>query len=184
MIVYTTCNSQADLSGILKLQKANLANALTAEEIQSQGFVTVSHQLKDLENLNSIEKHVIAKDDDEVIAYLLAMTPASKFDLPILIPMFEVFGKIRWMTELVSDFNYLVVGQVCVSKNYRGQSILDQCYAKYKECYRDKYEFAITEIDAKNLRSLKAHERIGFKDIHRYKAENGTEWIIVLWDWK
>ena len=75
------------------------------------------------------------------------------------------------------------VGQVCVDKAWRGQGILDHCYATYREQYRNKYDFAITEIAGGNLRSLKAHRRIGFKEINKYVSPDKTEWIVVLWDW-
>lgn len=47
-----------------------------------------------------------------------------------------------------------------------------------------KYDFAITEIHKSNIRSIKAHARIGFELIHSYKDPNGDEWDIVIWDWK
>ena len=50
--------------------------------------------------------------------------------------------------------------------------------------YSNKYDFAITEIAATNLRSLKAHRRIGFKEINTYLSPDKTEWVVVLWDWK
>lgn len=183
MIQYTSSNTESDLSGILELQKTNLPDVLTPDEIKSQGFVTVVHSYNDLKKLNDIEKHIIAKDDDNVIAYLLAMTQQSKFDIPILIPMFKMFDEVIYEGKPVSDYNYLVVGQVCVAKEYRGQGVLDKCYDTYKNYFTNKYDFAITEIDGKNLRSINAHKRIGFKEIHRYTTDK-TEWSIVVWDWR
>jgi hypothetical protein len=43
MISYSTSNTKEELEGILKLQQINLAQGLSAEELQSQGFVTVHH---------------------------------------------------------------------------------------------------------------------------------------------
>jgi len=184
MITYTTSASKEDLTGILNLQKANLPKVLTREEIQSQGFVTVAHSYEDIKRLHDIEPHLIAKHGDRVIAYLLAMTVRSKSDIPILIPMFELFDKILFNKKPVSAYNYMVVGQACVDKQYRGQGILDNCYSAYKKHFIHKYNFAITEIASSNLRSLHAHTRIGFKEIHRYSSDGKTEWCIVLWDWK
>jgi hypothetical protein len=76
-----------------------------------------------------------------------------------------------------------VVGQVCIDKQYRGQGILPNCYAVYKEYYNKKYDFAITEIASTNLRSLNAHRKIGFNEIHSYSGPDKTEWIVVVWDW-
>jgi hypothetical protein len=184
MITFTTATSTGDLEGILHLQKANLAQGLSIQEIQSQGFVTVNHSFDQLKKLNEIEKHVIAKDGDKVVSYVLAMTQQSKSDIPILLPMFAIFNSIEFSGKKVSDYHYLVVGQVCVDKAYRGQGIFDQSYAAYKEFYRSKYDFAITEIATTNTRSLQAHKRIGFKEISSYIAPDKTEWIVVVWDWK
>lgn len=184
MIIYTTANSEKDLHAILALQKANLTRSLNESEIQSQGFVTVDHTYEQLKKLNDIEKHIIAKDGDAIAGYVLAMTTASKSDLPILFPMFEVFDSILYDGRKISDYQYLVVGQVCVGKEYRGQGVFDKCYAAYKDHYKNKYNFAITEIAVTNTRSLNAHHRIGFKNIHSYTGPDKTEWIVVAWDWR
>lgn len=183
MLQYTSATTKDDLKGILALQKQNLATALPDEEKQSQGFVTVVHSLDDLERLNNIEKHVIAKEGESVMAYLLAMTEASKEDIPVLRPMFAVFEELSFAGKPLSHFRYIVVGQVCVDKRYRGKGVLDNCYAFYKTTFQPAYDFAITEIDVTNLRSLAAHKRIGFQELHRYTAPDGKEWAIVLWDW-
>lgn len=184
MIIYTTANSKNDLEGILSLQKRNLVASLTDDEIQSQGFVTVDHSYEQLEKLNSYERHVIAKENEKVVGYLLAMTKRSRLDIPVLIPMFELFDSISYRGKKISEYNYLVVGQVCIDQAWRGRGILDDCYAAYCEHYRAKYDFAITEIAATNLRSLKAHKRIGFKEVKIYVSPDKTKWSVVLWDWK
>ncbi len=181
MINYTIAATTAELEGILTLQRSNLAPQLTREEISSQGFVTVHHSFSDLKKLNDIEPHVIGKERDHVIAYLLAMTKASANDIPVLVPMFEQFNNLSFAGKLVSTYNYIVVGQVCVDKNYRGMHIIDDCYAFYRTHFENKYDFAITEIATSNVRSLKAHLRVGFFELHRFN--DGVEWSIVLWDW-
>jgi hypothetical protein len=184
MIRYTTAATPEDLHGILTLQKANLAKNLSAPEITSQGFVTVHHSYEDLKTLNDIEQHVIAKDGQKVIAYLLAMTKKSKSDIPVLVPMFDVFEHVLFGSRSIAAFSFMVVGQVCVDKSYRGIGILDNCYSLYREQFKNEYEFAITEIVSTNLRSLNAHKRIGFNEVYRYQSPDNTKWSIVLWDWR
>ena len=183
-MIFTTSQTDQDLTQILDLQKKNLTQSLSQEEISREGFVTVNHSVEVLKKMNSHEQSVIAKENDEVIAYLLAMTQQSKYDIPILVPMFEVFGGIIYREKKISEYNYLVVGQVCVAKEFRGKGILDECYKEYKKRFEKKYDFAITEIAQHNLRSLNAHKRIGFKTIHQYQDPSGTDWDIVVWDWK
>ncbi len=183
MPTFGTANSKSDLDGILSLQKANHVQSLSASEIQSQGFVTVNHSYEQLKNLNDIEKHVIAKAEDRIIGYVLAMTQRSRYDIPILLPMFDAFDKIIYKGKKISEYHYIVVGQVCIDKIFRGTGVFNKCYSAYKECYQDRYDFAITEIAARNTRSLQAHRRIGFKEINSYSAPDKTEWIVVIWDW-
>ncbi len=184
MEMYTTSTTEEDLLGILSLQKSNLAINLTKDEISSQGFVTVKHSYASLMKLNEIENHIVAKDGDKVVAYVLAMTKKSQFDIPVLEPMFDEFNNVVFEGRPISTYNYIVIGQVCVDKNYRGKGIFDKCYSTYKDHFSRKYDFAITDIASTNLRSLQAHKRIGFKEIHKYTSPDKTEWIIVLWNWK
>ncbi len=184
MIVYKKVDLSEEIRQVLHLQKINLPQNLTEEEIKDQGFVTVIHSYETLRKMNDIEQSIIAKNDDHVIGYLLAMTGKSKEDIPVLTPMFKVFDNIIYDDKKISSYKYLVIGQVCIAKEWRGQGILDNCYQSYKKHFSDKYDFAITEISTKNKRSVNAHLRIGFKIIHSYTDSNGVEWEIVLWDWR
>ena len=140
MITYETANSVKDLTEIIALQKENLKENLADIEIQAQGFVTVSHALSDLEKLQQYEKSLVVKDQNKVVGYILAMTKNSRSDIPILIPMFQIFDAIYFNEKTVSAYNYMVVGQVCIGKNYRGLGIFDKAYAAYKALFKDKFE--------------------------------------------
>jgi RimJ/RimL family protein N-acetyltransferase len=56
-------------------------------------------------------------------------------------------------------------------------------YDKHKEAYGNQYDFIVTEIATRNTRSIRAHEKIGFKTIHQF-TDATDDWDIVLWDWK
>lgn len=182
-IIYTRSSTDVELAEILALQKINLKANITENEISSQGFLTVSHTLNDLKTLNNFENHLIIKDEEKVVGYILAMTEYSKYDIPILIPMFEVFDKIKYMGKLISAYNYIVIGQVCIDKNYRGKGILSKAYDAYRKYFSKKYDFAITEISTSNTRSLHAHKKAGFRGIYTYIDSNNIEWSVVIWDW-
>jgi hypothetical protein len=184
MIQYTTVKNVADLEQILELQQKNLTQNLTETEIASQGFVTVRHSFEILQKMNSIERSIIAKDNDQVVGYLLAMTRELRNEIPVLIPMFHVFDDVTYKGKKIQTYPYLVVGQVCIAAGYRGKGILDNCYQAYKIHFENRYDFAITEIHKKNVRSLKAHVRIGFENIHSYSDPAGDQWDVVIWDWK
>ena len=184
MILYSLADDSSDLQGILDLQKANLKSELTSESIAKEGFVTVSHSFAELYQLNVIEKHTVAKDGKTVVGYALAMTEKSRNDIAVLAPMFDLFDSLVYKHKLVSQYNYIVVGQVCIDKNYRGRGIFDELYENYKLQHQHNYDFAITEIAVSNIRSRKAHQRIGFEEIHFFTDCNGTEWVLVVWDFR
>jgi hypothetical protein len=184
MLEYKRVSTDRELYQLLDLQKRNLKSNLTPEEINLQGFVTVNHSFEDIQKMHSIAPSVIAKDGDEVVAYAIAMTEASKADIPILVPMFDMFAQIDYLSKKITEYNYMVVGQVCVDYKYRGQKVFDNTYGYYKSVFEEKYDFAITEIALENIRSLKAHARVGFKTIHEFRDTFGIDWAIVLWDFQ
>ena len=184
MIDYTIATSDNDLKGILSLQVKNHIKSLSDTEAEFQGFVTVEHSYDLLKKLNDTERHIIAKENDKVVGYVLSMTKKARLDIPILYPMFQIFDQAVYNEKTISDSNYIIVGQVCVDKDFRGQGIFDNCYNTYKKFHEDKYDFAITEIAEANLRSLNAHKRVGFLELTSYKDANNTKWIVVIWAWK
>jgi L-amino acid N-acyltransferase YncA len=183
MITYATAETEEDLRGILVLQKANLKTNLSKEEVERDGFVTVDHTFGTLKKLHDIAPHIIAKDNSKVVGYVLAMTKKSRFDIPIIFPMFAEFEKIPFKGKMVSDYNYMVVGQACIHKDYRGKGLVEKCFQKYKETFAERYDFSITEIAVSNKRSLYAHRKVGYEQVHTYTDPEGNEWGVVLWDW-
>jgi ribosomal protein S18 acetylase RimI-like enzyme len=75
------------------------------------------------------------------------------------------------------------MGQIGVHKDYRGRGLVQMLYDKHREMYSSRYDFIITEIATRNTRSLRAHEKVGFKTIHHFTDET-DDWDIVSWDWK
>jgi L-amino acid N-acyltransferase YncA len=75
------------------------------------------------------------------------------------------------------------MGQICIDKTYRGKGVFKMLYDKHREMNKDVYDFIVTEISTGNLRSIKAHQKTGFKTIHTY-LDHMDEWNVVLWDWK
>lgn len=183
MTQITFAKTSEDLQGILDLQLENHLHTISAEEKESQGFVTVRHTLEQLEEMNKIAPHIIAKEGEKVVGYILAMTKASRNLIQVLIPMFDQFDKVPYKGKSVSEYEYMVVGQVCVGKSQRGKGLFDQMYQTYQQAFQSSYDFAITEIALSNVRSLAAHHRVGFEIIHQFEDETQA-WAIVALNWK
>jgi L-amino acid N-acyltransferase YncA len=178
------CLSQStkDLEGILSLQQENLSTNLSQEEKDEQGFVTIQHNLEQLQSMHSIAPHVLAKEKDKVVGYVLAMTLASREVVPLMVPLFENFDQSEIGGKKVTYYKPMVVGQVCVGKSQRGTGLFDKLYTEYREQYAATYDFAITSVALSNHRSLAAHQRVGFKILHTFQ-DSLHPWAIVCWDW-
>lgn len=182
-ITYHLASTTADLQGILDLQQKNLPTNISSQEAQEQGFVTVHHNLPLLQRMNTKAASIIAKNGEQIVGYNLAMTRDFAKDIPVLVPMFEIMDNLDYQGQKMVEIDYIVCGQVCVDKAYRGMGIFSGMYHFYQQQYADKYAVIATEIAMRNTRSIRAHEKVGFEIIHTYTADNGERWEIVRWKW-
>ena len=183
MLAITQVSNDADIEQILALQSKNLPKNISKQEALEQGFVTVEHNFSLLKQMNTLAPSVIAKSQEGVVGYCLAMLTDFQQDVPVLVPMFEMFSHIRYDEKKLADYSYIVMGQVCIDKAYRGQGLFEKMYLHLKECYCNHYQLLITEVATRNTRSMKAHTRLGFEVVHEYMDDTDT-WAVVVWDWR
>lgn len=178
-LIFRTAAGDEELVQIISLQGKNLRHTKSPEVEQDQGFVTVQHDLPLLRDMNTAEKHVIAMSGNTLAGYALAMVRDFKYRVPILTPMFDMLENIFADGSRVGDSNFIVMGQVCVAEEFRGQGVFQGLYRHYFELYKPKYDWVITEVAARNSRSLRAHLNVGFHEIHRYDEPGMEEWIVL-----
>jgi ribosomal protein S18 acetylase RimI-like enzyme len=172
-----------ELAQILSLQEQNLPGNISKDEMQSQGFVTLRHDLQTLQQMHALSPSVIIKDSNEIVAYALTMLPECRVLVPHLEPMFDLLDGLNWNSRPLSTLHFYVMGQICVAKAYRGRGLVQMLYQHHKKIFQSKFDLFVTEISTRNLRSLRAHEKIGFKTIHTHRDQL-DEWVVVAWDWK
>lgn len=173
---FTTAQNDDDLRKILALQAINQHDAVSPEVAHNQGFVTVIHPFEVLKAMDTAEGQIIAKDGDILAGYALVMPRSFRTLVPVLQPMFDTLDTLLYKGKPLE--NFYVMGQICVAEAYRGQGVFDGLYAAHKSLLAQKYEVCITEISARNPRSLRAHERVGFETI--YVIQDTTDlWHIV-----
>jgi len=178
MILYTSTSTQEELKQILVLQQLNLPHNISSPEREKEGFVTVHHDLDILTRMHNICPHTIAKDGEKVIGYTLCMHPQFGSDIPVLRPMFRQIEKaLQDRPEVLNS--YIVMGQVCIDKAYRGQGVFRKLYEAMKAQVSPNFSKIITEVDSSNKRSLQAHYAIGFQLLKRYQS-GGQDWEIIL----
>ncbi len=183
MITIKRVTNYSELEGIKKLQEENLKINLTEQEIVMQGFVTAEYTMDFLEKMHSESPSIIAKDGVRVVGYTLVAVKAIRYDHDLLGDLFNTLDNLIYRGQLLKDSRYVVVGQLCVSKNYRGLGLVQQMYQHYKNCLSGEFDYCITDVAQDNPRSLKAHLKCGFRVIDTLKY-GGLSWDIVLWDWK
>jgi GNAT superfamily N-acetyltransferase len=180
MITYTFAQSDLELNQIMALQAMNMRGNISAEEAQDQGFLSVSHDIELLRAMNDLLPHTIAKSGDTLAGYALSMPNSFAESIPMLVPMFEKINLQTWQGQPLSEVNYLVMGQICVAKEFRGQQIFAGLYnSMYERIKAAGFACIVTEIASNNTRSLRAHANSGFQELERYDSD-GMEWVLVV----
>lgn len=177
IVVYKRAETNIELNQILELQKDNYPTSVSEEERIKEGFVTVRHDFELLKMMNNKCPHILAMHNEKVIGYALCMLKEFKDEIEVLKPMFQQIKNC-----LKSNQTYIVMGQICIDKNYRKKGIFRGLYNFMKQELSTQYSLIITEVDVVNTRSLEAHYAIGFKPLHIYNSNN-QEWALIFWDW-
>jgi len=183
MIEIKRVSTLQEIAAIKSLQSLNLKTNLSMEEKMMEGFLTAEYSIEFLELMHQEEPSIIAKDGDQVVGYALVATKSVRHHHKLLESLFEVIDTKKISHQPLVEANYVVVGQLCVAKAYRGIGLSQKLYAFFQKELSDKYQFCITDVDEKNKRSLKAHQKAGFfvLDMLEY---GGDKWNIVAWDWR
>ena len=175
-IFYSRSKNDGELQKVLELQRRNIKSALSLDERQSEGFVTVVHDLDLLRRMQEFCPHIVARSGESIVGYALAMVPDLRHQIPLLVPLFDLTD------QLLPHTNYLVMGQICIDKPYRGKGIFSGMYRFYRDQLHKHYDCLVTEVADENQRSLKAHLHVGFELLHTH-VENEVKWITLVWNW-
>tara|TARA_R110000868_G_scaffold124959_2_gene330037 strand:+ start:7499 stop:8035 length:537 start_codon:yes stop_codon:yes gene_type:complete len=172
-ITYTTAKTSEELEQIIALQQANLFKNVSEEEKLVEGFVTIEHSFDIINQMNAVCAHTIAKCGAEVAGYALSMHPKFGDQIEVLEPLFDFLNK-----DILKDEKFMVMGQVCVSKHHRKKGVFRGLYEAMKKHVAPEFDIIITDINAKNTRSLQAHYAVGFTNIASFSSD-GQDWIVV-----
>ena len=182
MLEATTVTTHDELVQINLLNQLNIKYALTDKEKAEEGYVSWLYPMALLEQMHALSPAIIVKDETKVVGYALAATKeAAGFHIDLKL-MIENLEKVIYKNKPLTEYNFYLMGQICIAKGYRGQGIFGQLYQKHKEVYGSQYDLLVTEIATANLRSQRAHEKVSFKTIHTYR-DSTDEWNVVVWDW-
>jgi hypothetical protein len=180
-IILDVASTEQHFEQILQLQKRNLYSSLSEEQQAQQGFVFAEHTIELIKMMAAHLPQVIAVSNGNVIGYNLAMPASMKNVMPSLVPMFTQFERSQYKDRLLATYHFIVGGQVCVEKDFRGQGLLSRLYHETRNRLPSGYQLCVTEIAARNHVSLQAHQKMGFEVVSTY--HDGKElWKVVVWD--
>ena len=178
-ITIKLASSESELIEIKNLQKKNLKGNLSDSEKKTEGFLTAEYSLSFLKKINQDSPAIILKND-KVVGYALAVSKKmGKFN-ELLNYLINEFDNKRYKDVKLVNENYIVVGQLCLDKSFRGMGYVEKMYSQFKKTYKN-YRYCLTAVDLENKRSSAIHQRCGFLRIGQLMLnENPGE--IILWD--
>ncbi len=179
MIKYQAASTREHIEAILKLQQANLPKNISTQEAKAQGFVTVEHDIELLTAMNATYGHQIALQSGQLAGYALVMLRDFSKNVPVLLPFFDRLEHLKWEGITMSRLAYFVIGQLCVSKSFRGMGVSKGLYQHLGARMKNDFQLMVTEVSTRNKPSVIAHEKAGFQLIHQYHEKNGERWNVV-----
>lgn len=183
MLYATTVSSTQELEQIHELNKQNLKQHLPDEEKKEQGFVTWLYSIELLQKMHELAPSIVVKEQDKVVGYALVTLKEASWFHPDLSAFMQSLQTLQYRQQPLPSYHFYFMGQICIHKAYRGKGIFTMLYQHHKKIYEERFQFVLTEVSATNYRSIKAHQKIGFKPIHTYADAYG-EWEVIVWDWQ
>lgn len=184
-VVIKCVSSSSEIQGMVSLQQQNLRKNLSEAEIASEGFVTNTYSTEFFTIMHDASPSIIAVDSlkgNAVVGYVLAATKGVASHHEFMRSFKLHLDTLHYNGESLGLSNYIMVGQVCIGKGYRGCGVFPAMYAKYKQQLSSVYQYCITDVSEHNPRSLRAHIKIGFQVLEK-RAIDGEVWYTIIWDW-
>ena len=150
--------------------------------VYASGTIMSSGQYQVFSKANGLVEKILVKEGDEVVGYTIVTNKGVYGEHPEVDHLFNTLDQTKYNEILLSEVNYIMIGQVCVGKSHRGQGWVPKMYEFYKSLHSKNYQYLVTDISQANKRSIKMHQKIGFETIGVIE-QVGTGWDIVLWDW-
>ena len=174
-----------DFEKILLLNRLNNIERLDSKLWASEGFLTTKYDIHQLERMRGAYKHVVAKHQGDVIGYALVLLREDTSVSPYPDTIFEFVDANKVNDKCLKNIQYFVMTQICVDKNFRGMGVFKALYKKLSEQMSTNFEKVVIKVSGKNIRSLNAHQNIGFKIIENQNSGKELEgWNIMVCDLK
>jgi ribosomal protein S18 acetylase RimI-like enzyme len=175
--------ASTEMEELLALGRSNLIQHIADQTATSQGFLTFEYTIPVIEIMMADMVQPVIKADNRLAGYALATSCDAGMAIELMRPLVALTEQLNFENKPLAEHHYYFMGQICVHEDYRGQGVFDLLYTLHKTLFAKDFDCLVTEIATANKRSLAAHKRVGFQQIHSY-VDNGKSWEVVVWDWK
>ena len=150
-MIATIVTTDNELEEIVELSHKSLRTKISVVQQQQQGFITWNYSFQLLKQMNDQCAHVIVKDKGNVVGYaLVALKEASIFHKD-LNAMVAHLGTLEYENELLQQYRFYVMGQICVDEDYRGKGVFQMLYQQHKKLFENGFDFVVTEISTRTI---------------------------------
>jgi hypothetical protein len=168
-----------DIDGIAALQELYLVSNLSEEEKES-GFVTTRFTREQLTEIIGQEGLFIAKDDNNIIAYIFGGSWNFFNQWPIFSHMTSLFPNLTFVDFDITTTNSFQYGPICIAKEYRGMGLIKLFFEFMRIHMVKKYPLSLTFINKTNIPSTKAHtEKLKWSIISDFQFNNNSYFILA-----
>ncbi len=171
-----------EIEAVLKLHRRYQVDGIV-EEDKKDGFVTTNFTPEQLTDLIEKEQGLfIAKEGDEVIAYVMAASWEFWSQWPMFAYMIEGLGELNYLGHQLDTTNSYQYGPICIDKSVRGSGVLEAIFDFARAEMAKRYPVLVTFVNKINPRSFAAHSRkLGLEVIQEF-SYNNNEYYEMVYD--
>ena len=172
----------SDIEAVLRLHSKYQVDSIK-EEDKKDGFVTTAFSYEELKELIEEEQGLfIAKEGEEVLAYVMAASWQFWSKWPMFSHMIKDLPNLEYIGLQLSVDNSYQYGPICIDKSLRGSSMLSEIFDFARVEMAKRYPILVTFVNKINPRSFEAHSRkLGLTVIREFEF-NGNFYYEMVYD--
>lgn len=146
----------------------SVATLLQANSESQQGGLYGEYPQNKVEAMYQYSINTIVALNQENIVAVVFSFPVTSFSIPPIAQ--EINRRFPEITQ-----NNWFYGPVCIDKSHRGKSLLKDLYQKICSLHGGH---PIAFVNSENIRSLKAHQKLGMEIVKNIEFK-GTSWWVI-----
>ena len=173
----------SDIEATLKLHAKYQVDTIDPED-KKDGFVTTPFSKEELTELIEQESGLfIAKDGDEVVAYVMSASWEFWSKWPMFAFMVQNLEGKSFKGIAITKNNSYQYGPIAIDKRFRGTVLLFEIFDFAREHMAKRYPMLVTFVNKINIRSYYAHKKLGLEVLSEFKYNN-NQYFEMVYDTK